>query len=166
MQQTDPNTDRLLNALQNGSFFERRKAAEELGSISATSQQIVGALLNAVSNDADPAVKDAAASALHQPAHAAFVQADPALSKNVADAVQRKHLAAIQMATQAQEDQRKSNGLRSLGIYMLIFGVGAFILPLLGLQFRLLQLIPRNTLPICSVGLIIGGLALVLFSQK
>jgi hypothetical protein len=166
MQQTDPNTDRLLNALQNGSFFERRKAAEELAAVSATSQRIVDALINSLSNDPDPAVKDAAANAIQQPVHAAFVQADPILSKNVADAIQRKHLVAIQMATQAQEDQRKSNGLRSLGIYMLIFGVGSFILPLLGLQFRLLQLIPRNTLPICSVGLIIGGLALILFSQK
>jgi hypothetical protein len=37
------------------------------------------------------------------------------------------------MATQTQEDKKKSNGLRSLGIYMLIFGAGSFILPPLGL---------------------------------
>jgi hypothetical protein len=90
MQQTEPNVDRQLKALQSGSFFERRKAAEELGALSTTSQQIVDALIQTLSNDSDPAVRNAAASALHQPVHAAFVQADPTRSKNVADAIQRK----------------------------------------------------------------------------
>ena len=51
--------------------------------------------------------------------------------------------------------------MRTAGIYCLIFGVGSLVLPLVGLQFRLLSLFGAAT-PVVAVGLIVvGGVLLV-----
>lgn len=48
--------------------------------------------------------------------------------------------------------------MRKTGIYMLIFGVGSFLLPLFGLQFRVLSLF-GDSLPYVGAALtVLGGL--------
>ena len=45
--------------------------------------------------------------------------------------------------------------MRSTGIWLLIFGVGAFVLPMMGLQFKILSMFGE------ALPLVAGGMALV-----
>lgn len=55
-----------------------------------------------------------------------------------------------------------------LGVTLLIFGLGAFLLPMFGMQFRLLQLFGEGNTPFIGGGLIAVGLliAVVGFSTE
>ena len=55
--------------------------------------------------------------------------------------------------------------MRQAGVYCLIFGVGSFVLPMLGLQFRLLSLFGSAT-PLVGLGLAVLGGVLVVASPK
>ena len=50
--------------------------------------------------------------------------------------------------------------MRSWGIYSLIFGIGSFVLPMMGLQFRILSILGNDT-PYVGGALIVVGLILV-----
>ena len=50
--------------------------------------------------------------------------------------------------------------MRGWGIMLLIFGIGSFILPLMGVQFRLMQLFGENT-AVAGIGLAALGAVMV-----
>jgi uncharacterized membrane protein YgdD (TMEM256/DUF423 family) len=54
--------------------------------------------------------------------------------------------------------------MRSWGIYLLIFGIGAFVLPMMGLQFKLLSLL-GNATPLVAGLLIVAGIILLVLSS-
>lgn len=54
--------------------------------------------------------------------------------------------------------------MRSWGIYLLIFGIGSFLLPMMGLQFKLLTLLGNST-PIVGGLLAIAGVVLIVLSS-
>jgi uncharacterized membrane protein YgdD (TMEM256/DUF423 family) len=54
--------------------------------------------------------------------------------------------------------------MRSWGIYLLIFGIGAFVLPMMGLQFKLLSLL-GNATPLVAGLLILAGIILLVLSS-
>ena len=54
--------------------------------------------------------------------------------------------------------------MRKFGSTMLILGVGSFILPMIGLQFKILNLF-GDKVPFISIGLIIFGLILILIGK-
>jgi len=54
--------------------------------------------------------------------------------------------------------------MRSWGIYLLIFGIGSFLLPMMGLQFKLLSLL-GNATPIVGAVLTVAGIALLVLSS-
>jgi hypothetical protein len=52
--------------------------------------------------------------------------------------------------------------MRSAGIWMLVFGVGAFMLPYVGLQFKILSIF-GDALPMVAGGLaVVGAIVLAL----
>jgi hypothetical protein len=52
--------------------------------------------------------------------------------------------------------------MRNAGIWMMVFGVGAFILPYFGLQFKILSIF-GDSLPMIAGGLaVVGGVLLAL----
>ncbi|MBM4069916.1 MAG: hypothetical protein FJ271_13335 [Planctomycetes bacterium] len=57
------------------------------------------------------------------------------------------------------------NAMRGWGITLLVLGVGSFILPLMGLQFRLLNLFGQAT-PFLGGGLAVLGAVLVVVSLR
>jgi len=54
--------------------------------------------------------------------------------------------------------------MRSWGIYLLIFGIGSFLLPMMGLQFKLLSLLGIST-PIVGGVLTVAGIVLLVLSS-
>ena len=54
--------------------------------------------------------------------------------------------------------------MRSWGIYLLIFGIGSVLLPMMGLQFKLLSLL-GNATPIVGGILTVAGIALLVLSS-
>ena len=50
--------------------------------------------------------------------------------------------------------------MRNTGIWMMVFGVGAFVLPYMGLQFRILSIF-GEALPMVAGGLAVVGAVLV-----
>ena len=55
--------------------------------------------------------------------------------------------------------------MRQAGVYCLIFGVGSFVLPMLGLQFKLLSLFGSAT-PLVGLGLVVLGGVMFVAGQK
>ena len=55
--------------------------------------------------------------------------------------------------------------MRQVGIYCLVFGVGSFVLPMLGLQFKLLSLFGSAT-PLVGIGLIVLGGVMFVVAPK
>jgi hypothetical protein len=52
--------------------------------------------------------------------------------------------------------------MRNAGIWMMVFGVGAFVLPYFGLQFKILSVF-GDSLPMIAGGLaVVGGVLLAL----
>jgi len=54
--------------------------------------------------------------------------------------------------------------MRSWGIYLLIFGIGSFLLPMMGLQFKLLSFLGSST-PIVGGVLTLAGIGLLVLSS-
>jgi uncharacterized membrane protein YgdD (TMEM256/DUF423 family) len=54
--------------------------------------------------------------------------------------------------------------MRSWGIYLLIFGIGSFLLPMMGLQFKLLSLLGNST-PIVGGVLTVAGVVLLVLAS-
>jgi uncharacterized membrane protein YgdD (TMEM256/DUF423 family) len=54
--------------------------------------------------------------------------------------------------------------MRSWGIYLLIFGIGSFLLPMMGLQYKLLSLLGNST-PIVGGVLTVAGIVLLVLSS-
>lgn len=55
--------------------------------------------------------------------------------------------------------------MRQWGIYLLIFGVGAFILPMIGLQFKILNVFGES-LPLVAVAMALAGGVMVGLSYR
>jgi hypothetical protein len=55
--------------------------------------------------------------------------------------------------------------MRQWGIYLLIFGVGAFILPMVGLQFKILNVFGES-LPLVAVAMALAGGVMVGLSYR
>jgi hypothetical protein len=55
--------------------------------------------------------------------------------------------------------------MRQWGIYLLIFGVGAFILPIVGLQFTILSVFGES-LPLVAGAMAVVGCAMVGLSYR
>ncbi len=55
--------------------------------------------------------------------------------------------------------------MRSWGLYCLLFGIGAFILPMMGLQFSILAL-SGEALPMVAGALILLGVVLMALSFR
>ena len=52
--------------------------------------------------------------------------------------------------------------MRNTAIFLLVFGVGAFVLPMIGLQFKILSIF-GDSLPMIAGGLaVVGGVLLAL----
>ncbi len=55
--------------------------------------------------------------------------------------------------------------MRQWGIYLLIFGVGAFVLPMFGLQFTILSVFGES-LPLVAGAMAVAGVAMVGMSYR
>ena len=55
--------------------------------------------------------------------------------------------------------------MRNAGIWMMVFGVGAFILPYLGLQFKILSIF-GDSLPMVAGGLAVAGAVVLALSFR
>jgi putative Mn2+ efflux pump MntP len=55
--------------------------------------------------------------------------------------------------------------MRGLGVALLVFGIGSFILPLIGMQFRLLSIFGEGSQPIVGVVLAVIGAVLIFVSM-
>jgi hypothetical protein len=55
--------------------------------------------------------------------------------------------------------------MRSAGIWMLVFGVGAFMLPYVGLQFKILSIF-GDALPMIAGGLAVVGAVVLALSFR
>lgn len=55
--------------------------------------------------------------------------------------------------------------MRQWGIYLLIFGVGAFILPMLGMQFKILSVFGES-LPLVAAAMAVAGGVMVGVSYR
>jgi hypothetical protein len=56
--------------------------------------------------------------------------------------------------------------MRNWGIFSLILGVGAFVLPMMGMQFRLLNVFGEENTPLLAGLLIVVGVVLVGLSMR
>jgi hypothetical protein len=65
----------------------------------------------------------------------------------------------------ARGRREQEDVVRQAGIYCLIFGAGSFVLPMLGLQFKLLSLFGSAT-PLVGLGLVALGGVLFVVGQK
>ena len=54
--------------------------------------------------------------------------------------------------------------MRSWGIYLLIFGIGSFLLPMMGLQYKLLSMLGNST-PLVGGVLTVAGIVLLVLSS-
>jgi hypothetical protein len=55
--------------------------------------------------------------------------------------------------------------MRQWGIYLLIFGVGAFVLPMVGVQFKILSVFGES-LPIVAGAMMVAGAVMVGLSYR
>ena len=55
--------------------------------------------------------------------------------------------------------------MRQWGIYLLIFGVGAFLLPIVGLQFTILSVFGES-LPLVAGAMAVAGCAVLCLSYR
>jgi len=55
--------------------------------------------------------------------------------------------------------------MRQWGIYLLMFGVGSFVLPMFGLQFKILSVFGES-LPLVAGAMAVGGAAMVGLSYR
>jgi hypothetical protein len=56
--------------------------------------------------------------------------------------------------------------MRGLGVALLILGIGSFILPLFGMQFRILNLLGEQSQPVVAVVLAVIGAVLLFVSMS
>jgi len=56
--------------------------------------------------------------------------------------------------------------MRGLGVALLILGIGSFILPLVGMQFRLLSLFGEGSQPIVAIVIAVIGAVLIFVSMS
>jgi hypothetical protein len=87
--------------------------------------------------------------------------------KNVTPEEARAIVAEVRKATTepAPVAAAGSSAMRGWGITLLILGIGSFILPLMGLQFRLLNLFGEAT-PFLGAGLAVAGAVLLVLSLR
>ena len=81
---------KTLEDLAESSFpFERRQAANSLGQVVATSEEILRALIAAETLDSDPAVRSAAMQSLESPVHQAYLEAHTEFRHEAAELAER-----------------------------------------------------------------------------
>jgi hypothetical protein len=81
----------LLKSLKTGTFFERRKAADDLASLTQSSEQVINALMQAAQTDHDPSVRKAAIKALEAPVNENFMRSRPYDWVNTLGEIKREH---------------------------------------------------------------------------
>lgn len=90
--------------------------------------------------------------------------------KGVTEDEARSIVAELRKAREQADDDAGSGGgggsaMRGWGITLLILGIGSFVLPLMGLQFRLLNLFGAAT-PVLGAVLAAVGVVLVILSLR
>ena len=88
--------------------------------------------------------------------------------KNVTPEEARAIVAELRKASAQPDDGAGGGGggMRGWGITLLILGIGSFILPLIGLQFRLLNLFGAATSIIGAVLALIGAVLVILSFRR
>jgi hypothetical protein len=152
------NVDTLLKNLKEGSFFERRKAANDLATVTESSPRIATALLNALRVETDPQVVAAVRTALNAPVHKAMISSNLILTTTEAEAFRSRQQLDAQMKQQAARESYGNQRGQTCALRLLVFGGLAMILPLFNLTIRGL---PIQYTPIVGIiCLIIGGIML------
>jgi hypothetical protein len=60
---------------------------------------------------------------------------------------------------------QKEDAMRQWGMWLLIFGVGSFVLPMFGLQFKILNVFGES-LPLIAGAMAVAGIAMVGMSYR
>lgn len=159
-------TSRLLQDIQGGLSYGRRDAAYALGELEESSESVVIALLVAKESDTNDDVRKAAASTLEAPVHQRYIQTYPEViqkAKTIVLAIQAQRVKEIQ---QEMVQAGNQNRLRGWGIWAIIVGGIALVLPLFGYELLLFRSIPTGGSPLCGIGLIVVGIIVFIMSQK
>lgn len=119
-QQTDP-ASQLLQDIHSGLSFKRRDAADELGHLAESNDDVVIALLVAKESDTNDDVKKAASSALEMPVHQQYLQDHP---ESIQKAKQTTQSLQKQRARASRHEGRARTSKRGMLIGLILFGMG------------------------------------------
>jgi hypothetical protein len=157
MKQKIDSVSQLLKVMRDGLYDKRQEAANELGNLAESSEDIVIALLVAKESDTYDDVKKAAASALEMPVHQRYILDHPEVIQKATKTVEH----------QVQVEKREvanNSGLRSWGIWAIIAGIVALVLPFFGYELTLFRVVSIGN-PLCAGGLLVLGIILIVANQ-
>jgi hypothetical protein len=118
----------LLASLKDGAFFERKKAADDLGRLPQSGEQVIAALMQAAQTDSDPSVRRAAIQAMETPVHFQFIASQPKLARTLVD-IKRNNEQESAVSHEVDDQGCGKTGLRFLtNIGQLMVGIIALFL--------------------------------------
>ncbi len=165
-QLTSSNIERLLQELQSGGLVStRRDAALAFGKLAESSESIVIALMVAKESDDNLEVRNAATEALLAPAHQTFIEQHPELVTKATELTQVRQAQRAQATKTAVSTNAGKSDVKNWGIYLLIAGIAALILPLFGYQLLLFRFISTEN-PMWGLGLIGIGIMLIVAGSR
>src|SRR5262245_61006849 len=109
----------LLKATKVGTFFERRKAVDDLARLPQSSDQVIASLLEAAQRDGDPSVRQAAIRAMETPIHQQFLRSRPALAGKLSEIKRRRN--AEELAA-SQESEGSNSWWQGLNAILTVIG--------------------------------------------
>lgn len=153
-QQSDMVVQLIRDISEGGLSYQRRDAANALGKLEESSEDIVMALLVAKESDTNIDVRQAAAAALEAPVHQRYIQAHPEVVQNAKATVVSLETQCAQAESRERVRERDREVLRRLGVSFTVLGGLALILRLFGLE---LVLAGSQVTPFCGIGMIVVG---------
>jgi hypothetical protein len=130
-----PNLKKYLNDLSAGHYeFTRREAAEKLGELSESNEEIVQALIAVESLDSEMSVRNAATRAMQSPVHQSIINQNPEMAQHAVEKWQRAKTLLEQEKANGYifefENRRKHERNRnflSLGSMVIFLGLIAWL---------------------------------------
>ena len=155
-----------LQDLREGlSAYVRKDAVKALGALTESNERIVAALIMARETDKHDIVRTEAVEALLSPVHQAILQQNPEWVSQVVAQARVGVAGQLQVEQKAMEKGRSANYAIRSGVGILIVGIVALVLPLLGYELLWLGFIPTGQ-PIIGIGIAALGLALIIFGYR
>jgi hypothetical protein len=162
-------SETLKNLKEGGLPFIRKEAAFELSKLNESTEDIVTRLLIAKSVDSEAIVREAAELALSVSVHKQIIENNPEIIKRAEEVAiwEKRHLEIENEKHQSsiEKKERRKKSLLDWGLFFIISGVVALILPVFDLNLLLFRIIPI-THPLMAIGIIIPGIILVILRLR